>query len=255
VTVETHLHRARERVESEQTTLARKREGLDAFAETVRETATAGAGRQSATVSAPVAAGGRPGGVDRRDSVRSAFAESVAPHADSDSTLAALRDELGEDAALALAPTTEVQFTEPLQKQLLSAVTARQQELSVTCTALEQEATHLATAAGTVDETVEWLTTADETPLSELRFDDLRARHARLATCREGCETLLCERQDLLSETTSQAGQVGVPHRSLVGSLYDDFPVTYPVLSTVTRLLDACTDAQRAVRDHLVRRA
>jgi hypothetical protein len=37
--------------------------------------------------------------------------------------------------------------------------------------------------------------------------------------------------------------------------LYADFKHTYPALSTVTRLDQTCQQAQRAVRDHLVRRA
>ncbi len=257
MTVETHLHQARERVEVERATLAKKRDGLEAFADNVRSTATAGPGgnQVSGTVTAPVAAGAGGTGVDRRDSLRSAFAESVGPHAESDSTLAALRDELGEEAALALAPTTEVQFTQTLQKQLLSAVTTRQRELAVTCEALDRETDHLSDAVETVDAVVEWLTTADEQPLSELGFDRLRERHDRLDTYRADCATVAADRQEFLAGNTSHVGQVGVSNRSLVESVYEDFPVTYPVLSTATRLVDVCEDAQQAVRAHLVRRA
>jgi len=257
VTVETHLHRARERVESERATLAAKRDGLDAFAATVRETATAGPGGStvSGTVTSPVAVGAGGAGVDHRDDLRSAFTASVGRHAESDSTLAALRAELGDDVALALAPTTEVRFTQTLQNRLLSAVTARQQELSVTCEVLDREADHLTETADTVDEVVDWLTTADETPLSALGFEALAERHERLDTHRGQCAALAADRQELLAGTTSHAAQVGVAHDSLVESLYEDFPVTYPVLSTVTRLVEVCADAQQAVRAHLVRRA
>lgn len=257
MTIETHLHRACERVETERTTLAERRDGLRDFADSIRSIATVGPGgnQVSGTVTAPVAAGAGGTGIDRRDRLRSAFAESVEPYAESDSTLAALRDELGEDAALALAPTTEVQFTRTLQKQLLSAVTARQRELAATCEALDREAAHLSDAVETIDAVIEWLTTADEQPLSELGFDRLHKRHDRLDTYRSECAALAADRQEFLAGNTSHVGQVGVSNRDLVESAYVDFPVTYPVLSTTTRLIEVCEDAQQAVRAHLVRRA
>ncbi|MCL7416764.1 MAG: hypothetical protein M8354_02845, partial [Halalkalicoccus sp.] len=57
-----------------------------------------------------------------------------------------------------------------------------------------------------------------------------------------------------LGRTTGADGKAGVRHRDLRGYLYEGFPIDHPVLVTVVRLEELCGKAQRAVRDHLVRR-
>ena len=69
------------------------------------------------------------------------------------------------------------------------------------------------------------------------------------------CETVARERQSLLHATTSADAQVGIAHQELVTCLYVAFPVAYPVLSTAVRVEQVCEECQRAIRDHLVRRA
>ena len=110
-------------------------------------------------------------------------------------------------------------------------------------------------AVATVEGVTGWLADADETPLSDLDFDVLRARHETLATKRDRCRDLAERRQAFLDGSTTLHSGAGISHRTLVTSLYEDFPVDYPVLSTATRLDAVCRTCQRAVRDHLVRRA
>ncbi|MEF8785214.1 MAG: hypothetical protein V5A45_04720 [Haloarculaceae archaeon] len=256
MTVETHIHHARKRVESERTVVASKREGFDSFTERVKELSASGPNVEQAgqAVAGGIAARSVTQGTDQRERVRSAFAETVGQQTDADSVLLSLQQELSEDVALALAPTTNASFTPQLQRQLLTQVTAREQELAVTDSALRRELDSIETHLDTVDSVVTWLVENDETPLSELSFPVLRTRHEKLEEFRQTCNERIAARQELLAATTSEDGQVGVSHRGLVESLYENFPVDYPVLATTTRLLDACDDAQRAVRDHLVRR-
>lgn len=256
MTVETHLHRARERVESERTVVATKRDAFGTFAERVQTLSASGprVNQVGQAVAGGISARSGTRSTDQREQVRTAFAETVGTHTEPDSVLASLRRELGDDVALALAPTTNASFTPQLQTQLLSQVTARKRELSVTDAALKREQESIKTNLETVESIVAWLVESDERLLSELGFDTLRTRYERLdefqATCAEQTRT----RQEFLAATTSQGGQVGVDHRGLVESLYEDFSVDYPVLATVTRLLAVCDEAQQAVYAHLARR-
>ena len=255
MTVETNLHRARERVEAERAAVTAKREALREFSARVRQQSPTGSRAESNGHAGGVATRAVTQGGDTLEVLRTAFDETVAGHTARDSVLPAIQQELGEEAALALAPTTNAAFTPQLQQELCSRTTARERELTATLSALDGECESLATHVETVDRLTAWLTDADETPLSDLGFDELRARHDRLDTFRTACADGLSDRQAWLAATTSEQGQVGVTHRSLVASLYEDFPVDYPVLTTLTRLCEVCEDAQRAVRDHLVRRA
>ncbi|WP_425499739.1 DUF7260 family protein [Halorarum halobium] len=118
--------------------------------------------------------------------------------------------------------------------------------------ALEREAARLEDAGAVVDEITTWIAATDETPLSALDFDDLRARHETLAAHRERCAGLVRQRQAFLGSATSRGGEIGVSHRSLIPSVYRDFPVDHPLLATVARVDRTCAECQRAVRSHLV---
>lgn len=257
MTVETHLHRARERVESERAVVTGKQGAFGSFTERVRDLSAGGPQVEQVeqVVAGGISARSVAGGSDQREQARSAFAETVGQHTAPDSVLASLQQELGDEVALALAPTTNASFTPQLQRQLLSQTTAREQELAVTNSALKRELESVETHLEVVDTVVTWLVETDETPLSELGFHALQTRHEQLDEFRQSCVERTESRQELLAATTSQSGQVGVSHRGLVKSLYEDFPDDYPVLATFARLLDACDEARRAVRAHLVRRA
>lgn len=256
MTVETHLNRAREHVESERANVADKHDAFGSFAERVSDLSAGGPQVEQVgqAVTGGISARSVAHGTDQREQVRSAFAETVGQYTGADSVLASLQQELGGEVALALAPTTNASFTPQLQQQLLSRITAREQELVVTDSALKRELDSVDSHLETANSVVTWLVETDETPLSELGFSALRTRHERLDEFRQVCIERTESRQELLAATTSQSGQVGVSHRSLVESLYEDFPVDYPMLTTTSRLLDVCDEAQQAVRAHLVRR-
>lgn len=279
MTVETHVDRARDRVAAERDATAGERRAYERFRSTVASIPTVsapgtGAGEGSArdgfgagTGAGPAAGGVRAvaGGTSAASTdgcrrVREAFAETVRPHSDRDGAdgeplLATVREELGDAVAVALSPKTDHGLTPPVASAIESAVGDRLAEIAVFDRTLKREAASLRSAHEAIREVTDWLTSADETPLSALGFDDLRRRHEALADRIETCEALLADRQADLDRTASRGGAVGIRHRSTVAYLYDDFPVSHPVLSTVARLVETLAECQRAVRDHLIRRA
>jgi hypothetical protein len=249
----TPIHDARERVAAERSSVAEKADELATFRSRLDSISPTQVTQESATqtVSGPMTA---TSGTDRRSTVRSAFAETVAPHTDGDSTLAAIRTELGDGVALALAPTTQTAFTPELRSQVFAATQSRRRELDVTTQALDREADQVEAALEPVEGLLAWLQTTDRTPLSELAFEALRARHDRLTEWDSRLETVGERRQAFLHGTTSDSGRVGVDNHDLVLSVYDDFAVDHPVLATVTELQGVLADCRTVVRDHLVRR-
>jgi hypothetical protein len=254
MTGEGALCHVRERVAAERSAVAARADGLETFADRLESLSPTRATRKrtTQTVGGQLTTGG---GGDRRSAVRDAFAETVGPHAEADSTLGAVRTELGDGVALALAPTTQTVFTPELRSQLLAATRERMDELAVTGLALRREAGQVESVADTVTDLVTRLQTADETPLSALGFDALRARHDRLDAWERELAAAAERRQSFLHGTTSDSGRVGVTNRDLVRSLYEDFAAEYPALSTVADLHGTFEDCRSAVRDHLVRRA
>jgi hypothetical protein len=262
MTVNTHIADARTRVRAEREAVEAKVAAFETFRDRVTELPTeptpssgagitATAGRQL-TADAP--------SEDHCRAVRRAFAETVRPHSvadldDSESLLATIREELSEPVAAALAPTASASFSPELKRMVLSEATTRRTETAVLRRALGREATQLDDAGEVVDDVTGWIANADETPLTELGFDQLRRRHETLADHRDRCGAVATRRQEFLQGTTNRNVEVGIRHRSLVPYLYDDFPVDHPVLATVTRLDAVCAECQRAVRTHLVRRA
>jgi hypothetical protein len=246
------IEAAVERADAEATAVAAKSDGLEAFTERLESLSTTQL-QEAATQTV----GGQltsSGGTDRRAKVRTAFAETVVPHTEAESTLTALRVELGDAVALALAPTTQTALTPELRTQLLTASRTRQRELAVTEQALREELEQVESAAEMTTELVEWLRSVDETPLSDLGFPALRRRHERLCERAQQLRELSETRQSFLHGTTSSDATVGVRNRDLVTSVYEDFSVSYPVLSTVCQLHDTIEDCRSVVRNHLVRR-
>jgi hypothetical protein len=261
VPVETYVDRARTRVRAEREAVAAKRDAFEAFRDRVADIPTAPA---PAAASGVTAAAGQQfradgSGDDRCRRVRTAFDETVRPHSVADvdgpeSLLATVRSEFTDAIAVALAPTTEPSFSAELKRLLLSEADDRRTEADVTCRALAREQSALDDAADAVDAVTAWIAGADETPLTDLGFEELRDRHEALADHRESCRELSRERQAFLRGTTNRGTDLGIRHRSLLGYVYRDLPVDHPVLATATRLEATCRDCQRAVREHLVRR-
>lgn len=258
--VKTHITTARERVEREQEHVAGERRAYKRFrSEVAAVSATppgAAAGRAGGVVST-LGASDPGSGACRR--LREAFAETVRPYsvedvADEEPLLETLREELGESIALALAPSTDHGVTPQVKGAITTKTGERLQELDAMAAAVEREASSLADAAADVEAVAEWLVEADETPLSTLGFEELRDRYERLEAEEERCRERLHQRQRLLHSTCGGT-HVTLRQRAVAEFLYRSFPVRYPVLSTLTRLLESLSECKRAVRAHLLRRA
>lgn len=258
--IETHVDRARGAVERERSVLEEERAAYEQFRRRVASVSTTGVQQASGGTAGAVAvrAGRSEAGTGACERVREAFAETVRPHSVADvggdeSLLETIREELGDSIALALAPTTDAGFTAETKRAVLTAARERERGIDATVESLDSEADSLREVGEAVDEITDWVADADETPLSELGFEELRERHARLGEYRERCSELLEERQALLRSTTGRNQSADVPHLALVRYLYEPLPVVFPVLSTLTRLYDLLGECQRAVRAYLTR--
>lgn len=259
--VETHVHRARRSVRAEREAVDEEIEAYETFVDRLEEISTE---QHPTTLEKTVGPGGTQlqGTSERDDGCRAvlqAFAETVRPHSVADvneeeSLLETVRNELTDTIALALAPTTGTSLTDDLAAGIQAEADARRTERVVLRRALERETDVLTDAIETIDEITNWITEADETPLTELGFDSLQQRHRLLEGYRERCDRVIHDRQQFLNETTSMAAEAGIRHRNLVTYCYQDFPVDYPVLATVASLTATCETCQRAVRAQLVRR-
>jgi hypothetical protein len=264
--VETHLDRARSRVGAEHEQVTGERRAYEQFRSEVEslQVSMQSHSTPGATTAGVVSAGTRLQS-DRSSSqcraVRDLFAETIRPHSLTDRgagteepLLETIRQELGGSIAVVLSPETNHRLTPQTRAAIRSKATDRIRKLDAMERALEREADSVQSARSELESITDWLATANETSLLELGFPELRQRHETLDAHRTACETRLHDRQELLGETTSREGQVGLSHRSFVAYLYQDLSVSYPILSTFTRLDGVLADSQRAVRDHLTRR-
>lgn len=261
MSIDTHVDDALVRVQAERGAVDEELEAFDRF--TARVAGIDPVTPADRSMGVPVADGGgtaatattrdQPGTCC--DRLRDAFAETVYGTIDDDLSLtAAMSEDLSEEVALALSPETTHRFTPPVKQTVLAATEKRETELGALKKALSREEDSVRTAAGELDEITAWLAAADETPLLDVGFEQLRERHERLSRYRERCEEVARRRQQTLATTTSNGGAAGIEHRTVVDYLYSDFPTTHPVLSTATTLADLCGDCQETVRDHLTRR-
>ncbi|WP_251342993.1 DUF7260 family protein [Haloplanus halophilus] len=255
MTVETHVPAARERVADEREAVRAKLAAYDDFVDRVRDVSTGGTGGEApSSVGTTLAATTRQRGGCA--AVREAFdttVRGVDGVDDDESVFETLAAELGEEIAVALAPTTGSALTPQYREQVIEAATDRRWQLRTMATALEREAAALDAASEAFAALREWLIEADETPLTALGFDDLRERHARLGDHIDRCEAQARERQAFLDGSTSEHAKVGLGHRCLVSFLYSDLPVEYPVLDGVATAVATCKRCRRNVRAQLTR--
>lgn len=223
----------------------------------------------SASTSATTASGGGPQSVsaavrnestdtDSLQQVRALFADTVYPCStaafdEPEPLLVTIREELGEEIALAVSPSTDGILTADLKGAIGTAADHSRMELRAMDRRLDRELESLRAARSVHEDCVDWLT-ADHSPLSSLGFDRLSQRHERLADFRGRCDQLAADRQSTLHEATNHAMSADLSHEQLVAYLYQPLPTDYPVLSAAAQLTDLCFDCQRTVRDHLVRR-
>jgi hypothetical protein len=263
----TRLDAAVERVAAERRAVVAERDALDEFVSRVEDLGLTAADRPLADGGVRTGSGGAgpvlgtghdDGDPDGLAAVREAFVDLVVPtvpdHVESDSPAATMRDELGPEVAGALAG--EGPLTPPLQTALRESVAERRRELDATEVVLDRERDQLAAARETVADAAAWLRAADETPLSELGFDELRERHERLADTRSECDACLDDRQAFLHGTTGRDG-CRVSHDPFFAYLYGEAETPdadHPVLAALAELAVLVADCQRAVRAHLTQR-
>lgn len=281
MTVTSAIDTAHERVERELERTEEKRQALDQFHREVREIepdrqpqsgGPGGTGGPGGPGGSPGMSGGLPGsggGTRTRTesgngagckAVRRAFSDHVAAYSgdaqESHATVhEAIAAEFSEEVAMSLASADAGGWLTPqLKRAVLSETERRQAELSVMETALEREASSLASAGETQQAVVNWVVEHNPTPLSELSFDELTAWHDRLATHREALDAAADERQQHLDGTTGENGRVGIEHEVLVEYLYAEFDSTHPALAAFTQLDELCREARESLRGHLTRR-
>jgi hypothetical protein len=268
-TIELRTHAAIERAEAERERIEEKVAAFEAFGERVRGV-SADAGQRASvsaksqtgrsmgsTLAAGATSARRPSGTGTAttscaESVREAFAETVLPHADAETLSRAMADELSAELAAALSPRAG-EFAPGLKTQLVSRVEARQKECGLLADAIETEHDRIRTIADEIEAVTDWLAEADETPLLQLGFEELRQRHDRLAAFRDTCDGIAGERQSAVQGTQND-GLTGIRESELLDHLYGDFEDDHPVLADLARLDAALADCQRAVRHHLCAR-
>jgi len=261
-------HAAIERAEVERERIEEKVAAFEAFGERVREVSADAGQRASASAKSPTArsmgstlaagaaSAGRATGTgtatSSAETVREAFAETVLPHADAETLAEAMADELSSELAAALSPAAGG-FAPGLKGQLVSRVEARQTECGLLADAIESERDRVRAVADELEAITDWLTAADETPLLQLGFEELRQRHDRLTAFRETCDRIASERQSAVRGTRKD-GLTGIRESELLDHLYGGFEDDHPVLADLARLDAALADCQRAVRHHLCAR-
>lgn len=262
--IETHIDRARSRVAAEQEQITGEQRAYEQFRSEIDGVSVPSQSHQAServTTAGSVAAQSiqhRNQSDDPCRSIRDAFAETVYPYSVADldgdePLLETVREELGESIAVVLSPRTDQGVTPQIQAAIHSKITTKQHELDATERALNRERGSLCAAHDDLESVGDWLIRANEAPLETLSFERLREYHESLDSHKRTCRSRLQNRQEFLQRTTSCGGNAGVTHRSLVTYLYQDFPVSYPVVSTFTRLYELLSECQRTLRKQLVR--
>ncbi|SIS14014.1 DUF7260 family protein [Natronorubrum thiooxidans] len=263
--VETHIDSALSRVERERTHVDEERQAYERFHSGVAslspKPATAASVNPSTAGGCFSVSGGSQSESTTTDSrrIRELFAETVHKYSVADldakeSLLETIQEELGDPIAFVLAPGTDAEVTTQIQSAICATTQQRRRELDAMGSALDRERESLQAAANDCQTITEWVVDHNQTSLLELGFPELRRCHEQLSTHRDRCEKRLLARQETIQATTSRDAQLSLKHRLLVRYLYQEFPVSYPILSTLTRLESVLADCQRTVRDHLTRR-
>lgn len=247
---------ARRRVERDRERVERRRRAYERFRSRV-ESVSVGSRNSQATGTGTVSTvtlQETPEGGCRQ--VREAYARTIHRCSDNDekSVLEGIRSELGERLALVLSEQSTHRLTPRVRDGLLSRLEDRRERLAAMERGLKREGDSLRAADEVLESVRAWVERDCKRPPLQLDFPTLRERHERLGDHRDSCERLLMDRQETLQGTTGHEARVGLTHRSLVESLYEELEHSYPVLARVTRLERALSERQRTVRRHLARR-
>jgi len=264
MSIETHIDNALTRVKQEQTHIDAECQAYERFLSGVTSLSPQPAAEPVTTPSAAggtlsVPVGSQPDAATTdADHVRELFAETVRPHsvADLDTKeplLETIREELGDSLGFVLASETNAGVSPQVQSAICSKSQQRLQELETMKSVVDREYESLQAADNDYQTVSRWVEKHNQILLAELEYPELQRRHEKLSTYQNCCEERLRARQETIHSMTSRDAQVVFKHDSILTYLYQDFPVSYPVLSTVTRLHTVLADCQRSVRNNLTR--
>ena len=191
---------------------------------------------------------------DRLDRVQDAYRETVmgVDHFEEDygepfaENLAA---EFGDSVAVAVVDGN--QFTPQLKAALMqSAQEATRQRASFIST-LESEAESLSEAASTLEDVDAERESLGEAPLPSRSYEELVADWHRLGQLRDRCGSLASDRQRRLKELSASLPPGG---GELHEYLYDELPVSHPVLADAASLSETVEELRGRVLKSLTRR-
>ena len=261
--LETHLADALQLVTTEQEKINNKLKAFDRFAVGVSQISTVPEVESTATRAMhnqnqqplSVATQSVSDNDSRIQKVRSLFAKTVRPHSLEDigkpePLLVTIREEFSEEIALALAPSTNQQFTKNLKSAILSSVDRCQSNLKTMDNGLTAEKKSLENSISLSESLNEWL--VSEWKFAEREgFDALKDQHEQLNEFRDQCEQLAVDRQSTIHTKRNNTLSADLSHSMLVDYLYQPLPVTYPILSASTQMINKCDTQQRTIRMYL----
>lgn len=251
VAVLAHLRRARSIVDEERSRATTELDAFTAFAQRISDLPLDPPPQPTSPSrgTAALASNQSPPALQR---VRDAYRETVmaTPHYDEEygeALLTNFAEEFGGDVAGAL--DTNTHFTPQLKGLLVAkayeTVTRREKLLA----ALDREAKALANADETYRIVETQVAELDSTSPEQGTYDGLTARMATCDQLEDKVESILTERQNHIHE--EPLSDLGKSHPGLLDYLYQPLPVSYPVLSTGTALIDRLhsvrADIERAV--------
>ena len=191
---------------------------------------------------------------DRLDRVEEAYRQTVmaVDHFDADygepmaENLAA---EFGDSVAIAVVEGG--QFSQQLKAALLTGSREASRQRESFLSTLEAEAESLGQAASTLAVIDAERESLAETPLPSRSYEQLVDDWHRLGELSERCRTLLSDRQERLRGLSSSLppGEL-----DLQAYLYEDLPVSYPVLADATSLSAAIDELRGRVLRSVTRR-
>ena len=248
-----HVHEASSVVAEERKRLLNERDAFDAFARRI-------SGLEVSEVPAAVHATGgiatatSIGADDRLDQVQDAYRDTVmsVAHYDSDygeplpENIAA---EFGE--GLAVAVVEGRRFTPQLKAALLASSEEASRSRAAFLSTLEDEAQALSDARETMETIDAERESIAAAPLTSRSFEALVDDWNRLGVLSEQCRTMLRDRQEVIRSRSAERLS-SAP--DLNDYLYDDLPVSYPVLSDLTSLSESIDSFRSRVLDSLTRR-
>ena len=160
-----------------------------------------------------------------------------------------LAAEFGDSVALAVVDGGR--FTQQLKAALIQGSREATRQRESFLSTLETEAESLEQAASTLAVIDDERESLAETPLTSLSYEQLVEDWNRLGELSDRCRALLSDRQERLRRLSSS---MPPGEQDLHSYLYDELPVSHPVLADAVSLSDAIDELRGRVLRSLTRR-